>query len=316
MKAVQYDSYGPPDVLKIRDVKTPTVQPGHVVVRTVASSVNAADVLIRSGKLRLLSGGAFPRGTGFDFTGEIVEVAKDVAGFSVGDAVWGFVNTGVRQGPIATTAEYVQAPASAVARRPRSLDPIQAAALPGAAGAALAVLRLDARVRKGERVLVRGASGGVGIAAVQIAHAMGAHVTALVRDNQIERVRAIGAHEAFDYRATTPEALGRFDVILDPVAKNLRGFRRLLNPGGRMLTTTIGGIREVPYWLFSVVFGRSRVRFVSRPPPGAILAELTQLVEAGTIAPVVERVYAMDEIAEAHRSLEAGGGFGKRVIRS
>jgi len=258
---------------------------------------------------------AHPRGTGFDFAGDVVEVADDVQRFRAGDAVWGFLN-GIRQGPVAATAEYVLAPVTGVARRPRNIDEASAAALAGAGGAALAAVRDHGKVRQGERVLVRGAGGGVGVAAVQIARAMGGHVVATVRESHLARAREIGAHEAFDYRSTDASSLGEFDVIIDSVATDLRSFRRLLRPGGRMLAITIGGFWEAMTWITSVVFGGRRIRFVQAPPGHDLLTGLTDLVEADQVSPVVERSFALAEIADAHRAFDARGSFGKLVVTS
>jgi len=116
MRAIQYDAYGPPEVLRVATVPVPSLPPGHVLVRAAASSVNAADVLVRRGSVRLLSGRSFPRGSGFDFAGDVVAIADDVTTMSVGDEVWDLVN-GLRGRPIGTAAEYVLVPLTAVSRR-------------------------------------------------------------------------------------------------------------------------------------------------------------------------------------------------------
>jgi NADPH:quinone reductase-like Zn-dependent oxidoreductase len=139
MRAAQYDGYGPPAMLQVRNVAVPQLRAKHVLIRVTATSINAADIAIRAGKLRWLTGRRFPRGTGFDFTGHIVGVGADVVGLAVGDSVWGFLN-GIRQRASAAAADFVLAPAAAVAKAPGSIDRVSAAALPGAAGSALAVL--------------------------------------------------------------------------------------------------------------------------------------------------------------------------------
>jgi NADPH:quinone reductase-like Zn-dependent oxidoreductase len=314
MLAAQYDAYGPPDVLQVRRVPRPILRPGHVLVRVAGSSINGADATVRSGKLKLISGSRFPRGTGFDFTGDVAEVGAGVSSFTVGDAIWGFLN-GIRQGPTAAAAEFVVASANAIARRPETLDAVAAAALPGAAGAALGVLRDAIAIQKGERVLIRGAGGGVGTSAVQIARAFGGRVTALVRAEHLEGVRALGAEEAFDYRSTDLRALGQFDVILDPVGKNLRAFRPLLRQRGRMAAMIVGSFSDAAYMLASAVHGQRRVRFVQSPPTGALLHSLSEMVDAGAMRPVIASISPLSQIAEAHRAFEAGGTFGKRVLQ-
>jgi NADPH:quinone reductase-like Zn-dependent oxidoreductase len=316
MKAAQLDAYGAAEVLKTRRVPIPALKPGHALVRVAASSVNGVDITIRSGGLKIFTGKQFPKGTGYDFAGEIVAIDPAETAFKVGDAVWGFTE-GFRQGPSATAAEYVLVTLGGLALRPRTVDAIGATALSGAAAAALGVLRDVTEVRKGDRVLVRGANGGVGVSAIQIARAMGAHVTALVSTgDQIAQAQAIGADVALDYHKVKPRALGRFDVIIDPVGRGMSAFRRLLSKDGVMACVAIGGPGDIAYMLFSTVYGSRRVRFVRMPPTGKLLAELTPYVDEYGVKPVIDSVYTLDTIADAHRSLERGGGFGKRVVRS
>jgi NADPH:quinone reductase-like Zn-dependent oxidoreductase len=315
MFAVQYDGYGDPAVLRIRTVAKPALRPNHVLVRVIATSINAADVLVRSGKLKLLSGNTFPRGTGYDFAGEVVEVGAGVSDYREGDAVWGFINYGVKAVETGAAAEYALLPTTALAPLPRTIDAAGAASLAGAGGAALGALRTGVAVRKGDRVLIRGAGGGVGTAAVQIAKALGAHVTTLARASHLDKLYDLGADDAFDYRDVDTHALGRFDVILDTTGKNMRAYRPLLTSGGRMATITIGSFSDAAYLLASSVFGSRRVRFLQYPPGAELLRVLAKLVDMGAVKPVVSSVTPVAEIATAHSTFEAGGTFGKRVVR-
>jgi NADPH:quinone reductase-like Zn-dependent oxidoreductase len=313
MKAAQLDAYGPPEVLKIRQAPIPALKPGYALVHVAASSVNGVDITIRSGGLKILTGKQFPKGTGYDFAGEIVAIDPAETAFKVGDAVWGFME-GFKQGPSATAAEYVLVTLGGLALRPRTIDAIGAAALSGAAAAALGVLRDATEVQKGDHVLVRGANGGVGVAAIQIAKIMGAHVTGTA--DQIAKAQAIGADVALDYHKIEPRKLGRFDVIIDPVGRGMSTFRRLLNKDGIMACVAIGGPGDIAYMLFSNIYGSRRVRFVRMPPTGKLLGELTPYVDERGVKPVIDSEYTLDTIADAHRSLERSGGFGKRVVRS
>jgi len=316
MKAVQHDVFGPAEVLQTRQVPIPVLKPRHALVRVVASSVNGVDITIRSGGLKMLTGNQFPKGTGRDFAGEIVAIDPAETAFKVGDAVWGFIE-GFKPSPSLAAAEYVLVPYGGLALRPRTIDAVGAAALSGAAASALGVLRDAAKVQKGDRLLVRGANGGVGVAAIQIAKVMGAHVTALVSTaDQIARAQAIGADVAFDYHKVQPRELGRFDVIIDPVGRGMSAFRRLLDKDGVMACVAVPGPGDIAYILFSSIYGSRRVRFVRMPPTGKLLGELTPYVDEHGVKPVIDSEYTLDTIADAHRSLERRGGFGKRVVRS
>jgi NADPH:quinone reductase-like Zn-dependent oxidoreductase len=315
MRAAQYDAYGPPEVLRVREVPVPLLRSGHVLVRVAGSSVNGADIAVRAGKLKLLTGRSFPRGVGFDFAGEVTEAADDVTGLAAGDEVWGFVDGTRHAGPSGAAAEYVLAPAKATALRPRTIGAVEAAALSGVGASAIGVLRDAIRLQPGERVLVRGANGGVGTAAVQVARALGGRVTALASAAHLDRLRDLGADQAFDYHTASPRQLGRFDIVLDPVARNMRAYRRLLAPGGRMAAMAIGSPGDIAYLLASRIHGGRRIRFVQSPPTAGLLTALAGYVDSKSITPVIEAVFPLDDIAAAHRSLEASGGFGKRVLQ-
>ena len=315
MQAIQYDSYGPPEVLKVKTISVPELISGNVLVRVAASSVNGADISVRSGKLKFLSGKKFPKGTGFDFTGEIVEIGTGVSGYKVGDKVWGFINNIKQIPPATTTAEYVSAPIKGIALLPHSLDIITSAALTGAGSAALKVLQDLADVKAGDRVLIKGASGGVGSIAIQIAVALGATVTALTNAKTIQQVKSLGATNVVDYCTADMNSLGKFDVILDPIGKDMKALRQLLNPNGKMYAMNLGGFGDALYLLASKIYGKRRVRFVQAPPSHESLKDLAAFVDKYKIVPAIEKLYSMEETASAHRSLETPGGFGKRVIQ-
>ena len=315
MRAAQYDSYGPPEALRVRTVPVPAVKPGYVLVRVAATSVNAADTAVRAGKLKLVSGRSFPRGAGFDFAGTVTEAASDVTGLAAGDEVWGFVNAVRNPGPSVGAAEYVLAPAAGTALRPRTVSAVEAAAVGAVGASVLGILRDVVHLQPGERVLIRGANGGVGTAAVQVARALGGQVTALASAPHLDRLRDLGAQQAYDYHVTSPRDLGRFGVILDPVSRDMRPYRSLLTRKGRMAAMALGSPADLAYLLTSGVHGSRRVRFVQSPATGPLLADLARYVDDKSVVPVVEAVYSLDDIAAAHRSLEASGGFGKRVIQ-
>jgi NADPH:quinone reductase-like Zn-dependent oxidoreductase len=306
MRAALFDRYGPPEVLYEGSVPDPEVVPGHVLVRVHAASVNGGELMGRSGKLKVLLGSKFPKRVGMDFAGEVVSGP----GFAPGAHVWG----GLPRGRFGSASEYVVVHPRQLAPSPAGLDLVQAAALPGVGTTAITALRDKARLGRGERLLVRGASGGVGSVAVQVGKACGAHVTALAGKGALDFVRELGADEAVDYR-TDPADLGHFDVVLDTFGGTPRAYRRLLGPGGRMVGIAFRSAADVGYLLASAVFGSRRVRFFSGNPRSDLFADLTALVESGAVRPVVEAVHPLSDVAEAHRALEAGGVRGKHVIR-
>jgi NADPH:quinone reductase-like Zn-dependent oxidoreductase len=315
MRAAQYDTYGPAEVLRVRDVPAPRLRAGHVLVSVGASSINGADVAVRAGKLKLLTGRTFPRGAGFDFAGEVVEAAADVTGLAAGDHVWGFVDGTRHPSPSGTAAQYVLAPAEDTVLRPRTVGAVEAAAISAVGASAIGVLRDHLRLQPGERVLVRGANGGVGTAAVQVARALGGHVTALAGPAHLDRLHDLGAENAFDRHVIDPRDLGRFDVIVDPVSRNMAPYRRLLTRGGRMGAMAIGAPADLAYLLVSGIHGSRRVRFIQSPATGPLLAALAGYVDTKAVVPVVEAVYPLEDIAAAHRAQEQGDGFGKRVVQ-
>ena len=314
MRAARYDRYGAPEVLYQATIPMPMPKPGQVLVRVHAASVNGIDLIVRSGALRFFTGRKFPRGTGDDFVGEVAAVDEGSGNFHVGDRVWGVMPPN----ELGSVAEFLSLPREQLALSPSNLDPVQAAALPVVGATAIIALCDIAKLRRGERLLVRGGSGGVGSVAVQLGRELGANVTALANSASLDFVRQLGAHRAFDYKTIQPEDLGSFDVILDTVGSHTSAFRRLLAPEGRMIAICPDPKRPLLsflYIFFSAIFGTRRVRFFSAKPKRKEMTRLTSYVERGAIQPIVDTVYPLAEIAAAHRALEQGGRRGRQVIR-
>ncbi|MFD4647954.1 NAD(P)-dependent alcohol dehydrogenase [Streptomyces sp. NBC_01474] len=314
MKAVLYDRYGGPDVLYLGRVPRPEPAAGEVLVKVHAFSVNGGELAARAGRVRLVTGRKFPKRVGLDFTGEVAALGAGVARLVDGDRVWGVLG---RTSGFGSAAEYVTVPAERIGRVPDGLDLVDAAALP-VATTAVTALRDKAGLRPGERLLVRGAAGGVGNAAVQLGRAYGAEVTALARAANLDFVRGLGAHKAVDHRIVRSGELDRFDVVLDTAGTELRAFRGLLNPGGRMVTIAFDPKRpaaSLGYLVASTVHGHGRVRFFSGDPTRAHFDDLSRHVVEGKLSPAVDTVFPLEETAAAHRALEAGGVQGKYVVR-
>ncbi|MEV7283614.1 NAD(P)-dependent alcohol dehydrogenase [Streptomyces sp. NPDC093252] len=315
MKAVLFDRFGGPEVLYVGRVPRPEPASGEVLVRVAAFSVNSSELMVRTGRARFMTGRKFPMRTGLDFTGEIEALGTGATGVAVGDRVWGVLGRGSW---FRGAAEFLAVPTDGLGRIPDELDPVAAAALPATGSTALTALRDKAALRPGERLLVRGAAGGVGNAAVQLGKAYGAEVTALARGANLDFVRELGADHAVDHRTVSPAELGRFDVVLDSVGTDLRTYRRLLAPGGRMVAVAIDS-RHLAACLFTVaastVHGRGRIRFFSSSPDRALLDAVADEVRKGRLRPAVDRVFPLAETGAAHRALEAGGVRGKYVVR-
>ncbi|MFI5436341.1 NAD(P)-dependent alcohol dehydrogenase [Rhodococcus baikonurensis] len=315
MQAVQFTRYGTPEVLSINSIPIPQPQPQEVLVKVYATSVNPHDVAVRSGRLRLLAGRTFPKGTGIDFVGEISELGSAVWDMSIGDRVWGVLG-GVGQNGSGAAAEYVTVDADRVAHAPTNLDSTQAASLLAGGTTAITALRDKASLQAGDRVLIRGGTGGVGSLAVQYARALGAHITTLSSAKTLTLAEDLGADIALDYAASNPSELPKYNVILDTVGSDLRRYRRLLSPGGRMVSIALGRLPSMLYIFASAAYGSRRIRIFSGSPTRELLNDLTTQAEKSALTPVIDQVYCLEDIVAAHQALEGGGGpGGKRVLR-
>ncbi len=310
MKAVEYDRYGSASVLAVRDVPRPGAGRGELLVRVRAAALNPKDVIVRSGKFRLLSGRKFPKRVGFDWSGEIAEVGPGVTGVAIGAAYYGML--GGYQG--GACAEYVVVRPAECAPKPARLGHLEAAAAPLAASTALQALRDVAHLGPGMRLLVHGASGGVGVFAIQVAKLLGAHVTSASSAANLELCRKLGADVALDYQAADPLAgPGRFDVVFDVFGnRTLREARRVLTARGVFVKTV-----PRPRDLLDVVrtrFSFPRAHLVIVRPRARDLELIARWLDEGTVVPVVERAYPLDRIAEAEAHVETKHTRGKVVV--
>lgn len=322
------ERYGGPEVLALQDVDDPVPGAGEVLVRVRASSLNAADWHVMRGDpsiVRILDRKTFgwraPRQAvrGHDVAGVVEAVGPGVIGFAVGDEVFG---EAPGEGAF---AELVATRADVLVPKPAELTFDQAAAIPLAGTTALTGLR-DGGLGAGQRLLVNGASGGVGTFAVQIGGALGAEVTAVCRDRNVDLARALGADHVVDYRTDDfAESGERYDVVLDLVGnRSLADLRRVLTADGVLLLsgggTSEGGSLLGPMRLFTIAALRARSARPQRllafraEPSAAALADLCAMIAAGTLRPVVDRTYPFLELPAAMRYLEEEHARAKVVI--
>lgn len=320
MKAIVYEKYGTPDVLQFKEVEKPTPKDDEVLVKVHATSVNAADWHLLTADIflvRLMTGGPFkPKNTilGQDVSGRIEAVGKNVIRFQPGDEVFGDVFGG-SQGAF---AEYVCAREDTLVLKPAKASFEEAAAVPLAAITALQALRDEGHVRPGQKVLINGATGGVGTFAVQIAKSFGAEVTAVCSTRKVDMVRALGADHVIDYTREDFTRNGqRYDVIL---AVNgyypLSAFKRALVPNG--IYVMVGGTASQMFeaLLMGPIMstGGKKMGHLSAKSNQQDLVTLKELLESGKITPVIDKCYPLSETAEALRYLGEGHAKGKIVI--
>jgi len=320
MKAIVYERYGPPEVLELKEVEKPSPENDEVLIKIYATTVTTGDWRARSLEMpagfglmgRLFFGISKPRKAilGTELAGEIESVGKDVTKFQVGDQVFAFSGAGM-----GCHAEYkCMKQDGPVAKKPANLTYEQAAALSFGGTTALDFLR-RAKLVRGERVLVNGASGCVGTAAVQIAKHFGAEVTGVCSAANVELVRSLGATRVIDYTSEDFTKNGEtYDVIVDTVGT--APFARVqgsLKEGGRLLLVlgTLGDLLRAPW-----VSLTSTKKVVAGVAPERVedLIVLAKLAEAGEFKPVIDRQYPLEQIAEAHRLVDSGRKKGNVVV--
>jgi NADPH:quinone reductase-like Zn-dependent oxidoreductase len=318
MRAAVRDRYGLPEVVRVVEVEKPAVKDRDVLVRVHATTVNRTDCGLRAAKpwiYRLFLGLRRPRRTvlGTEFAGEVEAVGDGVTTFKVGDRVFGFSGT-----TFGAHAEFLVMPeeGSMMATIPEGLTFEEAA--PGSEGSHYALSSIRAaKVRRGQDVLVYGATGAIGSAAVQLLKQLGATVTAVCATDQLDLVKGLGADRVIDYTAEDFTRDGhRYDVVMDAVGKSSFGrCKRLLKPRGLYLSSDLGPLSQNPLLALVTPLGRGRrVRFpIPRSDPG-VMAHLKELIESGAFRPVVDRRYPLEEIVEAYRYVETGRKVGNVVI--
>jgi NADPH:quinone reductase-like Zn-dependent oxidoreductase len=332
MKAVISEQYGGPEVLEIADdIPVPRVGPNGVLVQVHATSVNPVDWKLRGGLLDAIRPVRFPVIWGCDLSGVVAEVGQAVTLFKPGDDVYGFKDGYVGKTYRGTYAEYVVAPEKSLAVKPRNLSHQEAGTVPLAALTAWQALLNQGKLKQGQRVLIHAGAGGVGVMAIQIAKTFGAYVAATASTRNQDFLRELGADLAIDYTREQVEGiLPKFDLVIDGVGKSVwASSLRALRFGGRLVTLTApiphqasGKLKFFSTAIAGMAGGKARALFGGKrllmtqiKPRGGDLEKIGALIEAGKIRPVIEKVFALDQIADAHRLSEAGHVRGKLVVR-
>jgi|JI9StandDraft_1071089.scaffolds.fasta_scaffold00195_37 NADPH:quinone reductase-like Zn-dependent oxidoreductase len=312
MKASFINSYGGPDVLEIGEIPDPIPTKGTVLVSVKAASINPLDFKIRSGALKIVTGSKFPKVLGTDFSGVIQKLGEGVTGFKVGDSVYGAVTTFIgKQGAL---AELVVAPANAIRPLPDKISFEEAASLPVAALTALNGFRQCGDI-SGRKVLINGATGGVGHFAVQIAKARGAEVTAVCSSKNFDFAKQLGAKDLIDYSKVNILTNGiKYDVLFDAYGKlNFKEASKILTDNGYYVSTLLS-----PFSFFSVII--SKLIGGKKLVPGNMRAkkedyiELESLLSNGKIKPVIGMTFHLAKAKDAIAQLESGNIKGKIVV--
>jgi len=316
MKAVVYEKYGPPDVLRLTEVDKPIARGKEVLVRNHAASLNYGDMAMVRGKpflSRLWSGLMKPkiRILGSDVAGTVEAVGENAGRFQLGDEVYG--GPGVEG--FGTFAEYVSVPEDALVLKPANISFEEAAAVPQAAVVALQGLRSYKKIQPGQKVLINGATGGIGTFAVQIAKSFGAEVTGTCSTRNLELLRSIGADKVIDYTQDDfTEGLQRYDLILDIVVNRpISAYMRALTATGSYVAGAFNPSALFFGGLISQKNGKRAHSLIFKTNPEDLVF-LKELQESGKLKSVIDRCFPLSELAEAIKYLESGRHHGKVVI--
>ncbi|MCX9076594.1 MAG: NAD(P)-dependent alcohol dehydrogenase [Candidatus Methanoperedens sp.] len=329
MKAVVYTEYGSPDVLQVKEVAKPTPKDNEVLIKVHANSVNFGDIIAR--KLGTVAPHGFympslfwlfarmefgfnkPKKAtlGSEFGGAIEAVGKDVTRFKIGDAVFGY--RGMNMG---ANAEYLCMPADGmIAIKPGNMSYEEAATIPGGTLTALSLLR-KVDIQRGQKILINGASGGIGSAAVQLAKHFGAEVTGVCGTPRLEFVKALGADKVIDYtKDDFTQSSETYDLIFDVLGKSsFAHCKRVLKPNGRLLYASFK-MKQVFQMLWTSKIGSKKVICALSSEKLDDLILIKELAEAGKIKSIIDRCYPLEQVADAHRYVENGHKMGNVVIR-
>lgn len=310
MRKVLYNRFGDEQVLEVREQPTPTITKNQLLIHVKAASINPLDWKIYRGQMKLLSGSKLPKGVGIDFAGVVTQVGASVTRFRVGDAVFGLLDV-FKGGAL---ADYVAVTEADIALKPATISFDQAAALPVAGLAALQLVDQLAAVGKGHEVLLNGATGGVGLFAMQLAKKRGARVTAVGGPAGGPRATQLGADVVIDYtKQDISQLTQRFDILIDLSDKlTFRAVKKLLKPQATFITTRPSPQGLILSFLHNLFSSKKR-RVLILKPTAAGLNTLAALAQDGLQVPV-EKAYALANIRQAYQETSRGNVKGKAVV--
>lgn len=312
MRSVIINKYGGPEVLTIVETEIPELPEDKVLIKVKASSVNPIDYKIRKGDLKIITGKKFPKSIGSDFSGVIEKTGDRVEGYEVGDEVYGFLSA-MKGGAL---ADYLIADPVAISLKPVKFTFEESASIPLAALTALQSLNYLGNMREGSKVLITGASGGVGSFGIQIAKAMGAQVTGVCSRKNSDLCLKLGADNVYDYLTEDLNRSGdTFDIIFDAAAKMpFSECKKMVNSGG-IYITTVPGPAVMLRRILNIFPFMKKVKSILVKPSGIDLTILTGFAMTGEFHPVVEHVFELDKIIDAHKLAESGKFRGKIVVK-
>jgi NADPH:quinone reductase-like Zn-dependent oxidoreductase len=312
MKAIVINSYGSSEVLEKSTIDIPKVGRRQLLVEVHAAGVNPLDWKIRKGMMKLLTGKKFPKIIGSDIAGIVKEIGGDVKRFKIGDEVFAMINAIFNQGGY---AEYAVIDEKNACKKPENLSFMEAGCVPCAASTALQVFRDKVKLKRGQKILINGASGGVGTFAIQIAKIFGAIVTGVCSGKNTELVASLGADDVIDYtKSDFIKGDVKYDVIFDAVGnKEFFACKYVLSPGGIYITLVPNGKRILLSLITSVLPGK-KCKFISVKPNLQDLSWLKEKIEEETIKVVIDKTYPLENAREAHEYMETGHARGKVVL--
>ena len=326
MKAALIRKFGPPDVIEYEnEYPEPRIYDNQVIIKVESAGVNPLDYKTRKGDLRFVTGSSFPIILGNDVSGVIVKCGSKVCNFKEGDEVYCMVDSNIKFSLLGFArsgayAEYCITREDTLCLKPKSITHEEAASLPLSCLTAYQALVYKAKIKKGSKILINGASGGVGVNAIQIAKVFGANVTAVCSARNAETVRNLGADAVIDYNETNIARLNhKFDIVYDvAVSTSYRKCKNILNKDAVFISNIANPANMLTSYLypFLKIFGVHRKNtYAWVKPSGKDLSIISRMIDDGKIRPVIDRIFLFSEISMAHEYIESGKVKGKVVIK-